>query len=116
MFSIMLFMFFGFSGILLVLFFMLRNGEHQYRALRDELDKTQALLLAVEARLNVPNAADAGEDPFLKMTDEKSVSPEQGGFDPALDMHFDSAAVQVQPAATGSENLILRQTHRDNTV
>ncbi|GHU95022.1 hypothetical protein AGMMS49974_05600 [Deltaproteobacteria bacterium] len=94
MFSIMLCMFFGFLGILLVLFFMLRNGEQQYRALRDELDKTQALLLALEARLNLPNAADEGEDPFLKMTDEKSAFPEQGGFDPALDLHFDPAAGQ----------------------
>lgn len=52
MFSLMLFIFLCFLGMLAVQFYMLRSQERLNRALRDEHAQMRVLLRAMEARLD----------------------------------------------------------------
>lgn len=69
MFSIMLFIFLCFFGILAVLVYMLRTQERLVQQLRDEHAQVRVLLRAVESRLDYLDGtrpADAGADARLQ--------------------------------------------------
>lgn len=117
MFSIMLFIFFCFFGILAVLYHMLRSQEKFCRALREEHAQMRILLHAMELRLDAlgipqthgvaqpqarsatrlvpPSAPQPSNDPLLNLSfDEPAATPQKtapSGIDPALDLHFDPA-------------------------
>lgn len=113
MFSIMLFIFLCFCGILAVLFYMLRSQERLCQTLRDEHAQLRLLLRAVEARLDAPcsvhgSAAEAANEGGAKFHSAPPL-PEHDSLlnlsfdavgtahqpqvktDPALDLHFDPA-------------------------
>lgn len=100
MFSIMLFIFLCFSGILAVLFHMLRSQERLCRALRDEHAQLRVLLRAVESRLDRldgsaaarPTPPAAADDPLLRLSFEAPRAEQAPVTDPALDLHFDPPA------------------------
>ena len=105
MFSIMLFIFLCFLGMLAVLFYMLRSQERLCRILRDEHAQMRVLLRAMESRLDAlsglaePAPRPTGEvparDPLLHLSFEDQLQPgrpgrdEKPATDPALDLHFD---------------------------
>ena len=112
MFSIMLFIFLCFFGILAVLYHMLRSQEKLCCSLREEHAQMRVLLRALESRLDGLEAAEApyapgksaahltprpaaapAEDPLLRLSfDEPAAAPQSpAGIDPALDLHFDPA-------------------------
>lgn len=108
MFSIMLFIFLCFLGMLAVLFHMLRSQERLCRILRDEHAQMRVLLRAMESRLDALSGADepaprptgdlAGHDPLLRLSFEDPRQPgrpgreEKPATDPTLDLHFDPLA------------------------
>lgn len=93
MFSLMLFIFLCFLGMLAVQFYMLRTQERLNRALRDEHAQMRVLLRAMEARLDAlgcpaPKLAEtavqatpAAQDPLLHLSLE---APAAGRPRPAL--------------------------------
>jgi len=111
MFSIMLFIFLCFFGILAVLYHMLRSQEKLCCSLREEHAQMRVLLRALESRLDgleeaeaphaagrsaahlTPRSAAPSEDPLLHLSfDEPAAAPQSSaGIDPALDLHFDPA-------------------------
>ncbi len=122
MFSIMLFIFLCFFGILAVLYHMLRSQEKLCRSLHEEHVQMRVLLRSLEARLDgldvteqedaAPSAKGAArlaprsapqpaEDPLLHLSfDEPAPSVSAPpAIDPALDLHFDPA-VGI-PASSG---------------
>ena len=62
MFSIMLFIFLCFLGMLAVLFYMLRSQERLCQVLRDEHAQMRVLLRAMESRLDALDGS-AGSEP-----------------------------------------------------
>ena len=114
MFSIMLFIFLCFFGILAVLYHMLRSQEKLCKSLHEEHAQMRVMLRSLESRLDdldvaAPAAAATGngatrlaprpapqpaEDPLLHLSfgdPAQSASPSTPGVDPALDLHFDPA-------------------------
>ena len=117
MFSIMLFIFLCFFGILAVLYHMLRSQEKLCKSLHEEHAQLRVMLRSLESRLDdldvAAPAAAAGngatrlaprpasharaqpaEDPLLHLSfgdPAQSASPSTPGVDPALDLHFDPA-------------------------
>lgn len=116
MFSIMLFIFLCFFGILAVLYHMLRSQEKLCRSLREEHAQMRVLLRALESRLDgleadgmtdAPRAttrsaahlaprpaAQPAEDPLLRLSFDEPAAEQPAsptGIDPALDLHFDPA-------------------------
>lgn len=114
MFSIMLFIFLCFFGILAVLYHMLRSQEKLCKSLHEEHAQMRMMLRSLESRLDamdVAASAAAGsgngatrlaprpapqpaEDPLLHLSfgdPAQSASPSTPGVDPALDLHFDPA-------------------------
>ena len=117
MFSIMLFIFLCFFGILAVLYHMLRSQEKLCRSLHEEHAQMRVMLRSLESRLDdldvaapaaaagngatrlAPRpashaAAQPAEDPLLHLSfgdPAQSASPSTPGVDPALDLHFDPA-------------------------
>lgn len=114
MFSIMLFIFLCFFGILAVLYHMLRSQEKLCKSLHEEHAQMRMMLRSLESRLDamdVAASAAAGsgngatrlaprpapqpaEDPLLHLSfgdPAQSASPATPGVDPALDLHFDPA-------------------------
>ena len=118
MFSIMLFIFLCFFGILAVLYHMLRSQEKLCKSLHEEHAQMRVMLRSLESRLDAmdvaaPAAAATGnsatriaprpashaapqpaEDPLLHLSfgdPAQSASPATPGVDPALDLHFDPA-------------------------
>ena len=117
MFSIMLFIFLCFFGILAVLYHMLRSQEKLCKSLHEEHAQMRVMLRSLESRLDdldvaapaaaagngatrlAPRpashaAAQPAEDPLLHLSfgdPAQSVSPSTPGVDPALDLHFDPA-------------------------
>ncbi len=102
MFSIMLFIFLCFLGMLAVLFYMLRSQERLCRILRDEHAQMRVLLRATESRLDAlsgvagpalrPTGVVPAHDPLLHLSFEDPLQPgrdEKHATDPALDLHFD---------------------------
>ena len=106
MFSLMLFIFLCFLGMLAVQFYMLRSQERLNRALRDEHAQMRVLLRAMEARLEAlgcpaPKLAEtavqatpAAQDPLLHLSFDapaaKKAAPRTPVVDPGLDLHMDS--------------------------
>ena len=82
MFSLMLFIFLCFLGMLAVQFYMLRSQERLNRALRDEHAQMRVLLRAMEARL------DALGCPAPKLA-ETAVQATPAAQDPLLHLSFD---------------------------
>lgn len=117
MFSIMLFIFLCFFGILAVLYHMLRSQEKLCKSLHEEHAQMRVMLRSLESRLDALDvaapaaaagngatrlaprpashaAAQPAEDPLLHLSfgdPAQSVSPSKPGVDPALDLHFDPA-------------------------
>lgn len=107
MFSLMLFIFLCFLGMLAVQFYMLRSQERLNRALRDEHAQMRVLLRAMEARLDAlgcpaPKLAEkavqatpAAQDPLLHLSFDapaaKKATPRTPVVDPGLDLHMDSS-------------------------
>ena len=117
MFSIMLFIFLCFFGILAVLYHMLRSQEKLCKSLHEEHAQMRMMLRSLESRLDALDvaapaaaagngatrlaprpashaAAQPAEDPLLHLSfgdPAQSVSPSTPGVDPALDLHFDPA-------------------------
>ena len=113
MFSIMLFIFLCFFGILAVLYHMLRSQEKLCRSLHEEHVQMRVLLRSLESRLDgldvteqetAPSLQSAArlaarpapqpaEDPLLHLSfDEPAPSVSAPpAIDPALDLHFDPA-------------------------
>ena len=114
MFSIMLFIFLCFFGILAVLYHMLRSQEKLCKSLHEEHAQMRMMLRSLESRLDAVDmaaTATAGsgngatrlaprpapqpaEDPLLHLSfgdPAQSASPSTPGVDPALDLHFDPA-------------------------
>ena len=117
MFSIMLFIFLCFFGILAVLYHMLRSQEKLCKSLHEEHAQMRMMLRSLESRLDdldvaapaaaagngatrlAPRpashaAAQPAEDPLLHLSfgdPAQSASPSTPGVDPALDLHFDPA-------------------------
>ena len=117
MFSIMLFIFLCFFGILAVLYHMLRSQEKLCKSLHEEHAQMRVMLRSLESRLDdldvaapaaaagngatrlAPRpashaAAQPAEDPLLLLCcgdPAQSASPSTPGVDPALDLHFDPA-------------------------
>lgn len=99
MFSIMLFIFLCFFGILAVLFHMLRSQERLSRILRDEHAQMRVLLRAMESRLDAMDGAEPqptgslpAHDPLLRLSFEDPAANNVASgpaVDPALDLHFD---------------------------
>lgn len=99
MFSIMLFIFLCFLGMLAVLYHMLRSQERFCRALREEHAQLRVLLRAVESRLDhqdgsaaarpTPLQAAPATDPLLHLSFEAPNQEQAPATDPALDLHFD---------------------------
>lgn len=111
MFSIMLFIFLCFLGMLAVLFYMLRSQERLCQVLRDEHAQMRVLLRAMESRLDALEGSAGSEprpagtlparDPLLHLSFEDPVSSartdrlgreDKPAPDPALDLHFDPLA------------------------
>ena len=108
MFSLMLFIFLCFLGMLAVQFYMLRSQERLNRALRDEHAQMRVLLRAMEARLDAlgcpaPKLAEtavqatpAAQDPLLHLSFDapaaKKAAPRTPVVDPGLDLHMDPEA------------------------
>ena len=117
MFSIMLFIFLCFFGILAVLYHMLRSQEKLCKSLHEEHAQMRVMLRSLESRLDdldvaapaaaagngatrlAPRpashaAAQPAEDPLLHLSfgdPAQNASPSTPGVDPALDLHFDPA-------------------------
>ena len=117
MFSIMLFIFLCFFGILAVLYHMRRSQEKLCKSLHEEHAQMRVMLRSLESRLDdldvaapaaaagngatrlAPRpashaAAQPAEDPLLHLSfgdPAQSASPSTPGVDPALDLHFDPA-------------------------
>ena len=116
MFSIMLFIFLCFFGILAVLYHMLRSQEKLCKSLHEEHAQMRVMLRSLESRIDAldvaapaaaagngatrlaprpaSHAAQPAEDPLLHLSfgdPAQSVSPSKPGVDPALDLHFDPA-------------------------
>ena len=116
MFSIMLFIFLCFFGILAVLYHMLRSQEKLCKSLHEEHAQMRMMLRSLESRLDAmevatPAATGNGatrlaprpashavpqpaEDPLLHLSFDdpaQNVRPAAPGVDPALDLHFDPA-------------------------
>ena len=117
MFSIMLFIFLCFFGLLAVLYHMLRSQEKLCKSLHEEHAQMRVMLRSLESRLDdldvaapaaaagngatrlAPRpashaAAQPAEDPLLHLSfgdPAQSASPSTPGVDPALDLHFDPA-------------------------
>ena len=117
MFSIMLFIFLCFFGILAVLYHMLRSQEKLCKSLHEEHAQMRVMLRSLESRLDdldvaapaaaagngatrlAPRpashaAAQPAEDPLLHLSfgdPAQSASPSTPGGDPALDLHVDPA-------------------------
>ena len=105
MFSIMLFIFLCFLGMLAVLFYMLHSQERLCRILRDEHAQMRVLLRAMESRLDALDGGDdpaprptgelSAHDPLLRLSFEEPLQPgrperdDKPATDPALDLHFD---------------------------
>ena len=112
MFSIMLFIFLCFFGILAVLYHMLRSQEKLCKSLHEEHAQMRMMLRSLESRLDaldMPSSAAAAtsngaarlaprpaaqpaEDPLLHLSFDdpaQSSTPATPGVDPALDLHFD---------------------------
>lgn len=107
MFSLMLFIFLCFLGMLAVQFYMLRSQERLNRALREEHAQVRVLLRAVEARLDalgcpaapkvaetVVQATPASQDPLLHLSFDAPAAPQAAprapAVDPGLDLHMDT--------------------------
>ena len=124
MFSIMLFIFLCFFGILAVLYHMLRSQEKLCRSLHEEHVQMRVLLRSLESRLDgldvteqetAPSLQSAArlaarpapqpaEDPLLHLSfDEPAPSVSAApAIDPALDLHFDPAVgIPAGSAKTG---------------
>lgn len=103
MFSLMLFIFLCFLGMLAVQFYMLRSQERLNRALRDEHAQMRVLLRAMEARLDAlgcpaetaVQATPAAQDPLLHLSFDapaaKKAAPRTPVVDPGLDLHMNSS-------------------------
>ena len=107
MFSIMLFIFLCFFGILAVLYHMLRSQEKLCKSLHEEHAQMRVLLRAMEARLDAlgcpaPKLAEAAvqatpaaQDPLLHLSFDapaaKKAAPRTPVVDPGLDLHMDSS-------------------------
>ena len=117
MYSIMLFIYLCFFGILAVLYHMLRSQEKLCKSLHEEHAQMRVMLRSLESRLDdldvaapaaaagngatrlAPRpashaAAQPAEDPLLHLSfgdPAQSASPSTPGVDPALDLHFDPA-------------------------
>ena len=117
MFSIMLFIFLFFFGILAVLYHMLRSQEKLCKSLHEEHAQMRVMLRSLESRIDALDvaapaaaagngarrlaprpashaAAQPAEDPLLHLSfgdPAQSASPSTPGVDPALDLHFDPA-------------------------
>ena len=117
MFSIMLFIFLCFFGILAVLYHMLRSQEKLCKSLHEEHAQMRVMLRSLESRIDALDvaapaaaagngatrlaprpashaAAQPAEDPLLHLSfgdPAQSASPSTPGVDPALDLHFDPA-------------------------
>ncbi|MDR3320355.1 MAG: hypothetical protein LBS77_05445 [Desulfovibrio sp.] len=111
MFSIMMFMFLVFLGIVLILFYMMRASERRHNVLREELAKTQDMLRALEARLPAPvtvepaTVCEAGGnapseyviDGPLTMAGIGAEAPRKAdSFDIGMDLHFGSGSGNKQ--------------------
>ncbi|MBO4301214.1 MAG: hypothetical protein J5861_06385 [Desulfovibrio sp.] len=127
MFSYMLFLFFGFLGILAMLWHIFRSQDRAFRLLQEEHARIRVLLRALESRLDaveLPETASTSTADEVDTTVSKasrsatrlvprpssnpseddllrlSFDPpatEKPAVDPALDLHFDPATVQEQP-------------------
>lgn len=125
MFSIMLFIFLCFFGILAVLYHMLRSQEKLCRSLREEHAQMRVLLRALESRLDGLETADAphasvrsaahlaprpavppSEDPLLRLSFDEPAAEQKSssGIDPALDLHFDPA-MDLAPSRSGTDRI-----------
>lgn len=116
MFSIMLFIFLCFFGILAVLYHMLRSQEKLCKSLHEEHAQMRVMLRSLESRLDAMDvaaptangngatrlaprpashaAAQPAEDPLLHLSFDdpaQNATPAAPGVDPALDLHFDPA-------------------------
>lgn len=74
MFSIMLFIFLCFFGILAVLVYMMRGQERLVKQLRDEHAQLRVLLRAMESRLDYPDARPAEAEPDDHLLTDQSLS------------------------------------------
>ena len=111
MFSIMLFIFLCFLGMLAVLFYMLRSQQRLCQVLRDEHPQMRVLLRAMEPPLAVwagsagpdprPPEPLPARDPLLHLSFEAPAPSartvrfgreDNPAPDPALDLHFDPLA------------------------
>ena len=128
MFSIMLFIFLCFFGILAVLYHMLRSQEKLCKSLHEEHAQMRMLLRSLESRLDAMDvaaptatangnsatrltprpashaAAQPAEDPLLRLSFDDpapSAAPTTPGVDPALDLHFDPAVGIPAPQRNG---------------
>lgn len=84
MFSIMLFMFFFFIGLIAMLWLLLRRMDAHFHSLSEEHAQLRVILRALESRLNssLPDASDSkhkndgqtgesGQDPLLHLSFDK---------------------------------------------
>ncbi|MEG6594153.1 hypothetical protein V6C16_14470, partial [Desulfovibrio sp. 1188_IL3213] len=74
MFSIMLFIFLCFFGILAVLVYMMRGQERLVKQLRDEHAQLRVLLRAMESRLDYPDARPAEAEPDDRPLTDQSLA------------------------------------------
>jgi len=112
MFSLMLFIFLCFLGMLAVQFYMLRSQERLNRALRDEHAQMRVLLRAMEARLDAlgcpapklaetaAQATPAAQDPLLHLSFDapaaKKAAPRTPVVDPGLALFCPEAGVPLR--------------------
>lgn len=107
MFSIMLFIFLCFFGILAVLVYMLRGQEQLVTQLRDEHAQLRVLLRAMESRLDHldgTSPADAGPDarPLADQSHPQAVPTEKiHGTDPLENFSGQTRAARLTPAHEG---------------
>ncbi len=126
MFSIMLFIFLCFFGILAVLYHMLRSQEKLCKSLHEEHVQMRVLLRSLESRLDALDVAEQednalstkgaahlaprpapqpAQDPLLHLSFDEPAAPSVSAapaVDPALDLHFDPAVgIPASPARTG---------------
>lgn len=96
MFSILLFMFFFFLGIIAIFIFIARRVDAHFRSLSEENAQLRVLLRAIESHLDGEDAPcgpktempadDAAKDPLLHLSFEKTAPGRVN--DPALELRF----------------------------
>ncbi len=114
MFSVMLFLFLFFLGIVAIFYYLLRRQDELGLLLREDLSELRVLLRALESRMNQqaghanasgrrdeynannsenPSQTDADiHDPLLRLSFDEPASKHSGAakkHDPALELHFD---------------------------